>query len=99
KPALPIPSTQYSILNIHNTIKDFGRPSAGAPPLPIPNREVKPCRADGTGVTPGRVGRRPIPYSPYAFRRAGFFVVSSSKTLVSRLSNRAFETVLVDLTG
>ncbi|MCH6236170.1 hypothetical protein, partial [Cognataquiflexum rubidum] len=24
------------------------------------NREVKPCSADGTGVTPGRVGRRHI---------------------------------------
>ncbi len=34
------------------------RPGAGVPPLPIPNREVKPCSADGTGVTPGRVGRR-----------------------------------------
>ncbi len=38
----------------------FRRPSAGVPPLPIPNREVKPCSADGTGVTPGRVGRRHI---------------------------------------
>ena len=27
------------------------------PPLPIPNREVKPTRADGTAVTRGRVGR------------------------------------------
>jgi hypothetical protein len=30
------------------------------PPLPIPNREVKPASADGTGVTPGRVGRCPF---------------------------------------
>ena len=28
------------------------------PPLPIPNREVKPTRADGTAVKCGRVGRR-----------------------------------------
>lgn len=40
------------------------RPSAGVPPLPIPNREVKPCSADGTGVTPGRVGRRHIILKP-----------------------------------
>ena len=30
------------------------------PPLPIPNREVKPARANGTAVTGGRVGRCPI---------------------------------------
>ena len=30
----------------------------GAPPLPIPNREVKPARADGTAMQCGRVGRR-----------------------------------------
>src|SRR5690606_24002459 len=34
------------------------------PPLPIPNREVKPARADGTAVTGGRVGRRPILQKP-----------------------------------
>ena len=28
------------------------------PPLPIPNREVKPVHADGTAVTCGRVGSR-----------------------------------------
>ena len=32
--------------------------SCGAPPLPIPNREVKPARADGTAPQSGRVGRR-----------------------------------------
>ena len=30
----------------------------GVPPLPIPNREVKPARADGTDTPVGRVGRR-----------------------------------------
>lgn len=29
-------------------------------PLPIPNREVKPERADGTAMKCGRVGSRPI---------------------------------------
>jgi hypothetical protein len=47
------------------------RPSAGVPPLPIPNREVKPCSADGTGVTPGRVGRRHIIKKPAL--KAGFW--------------------------
>ena len=32
--------------------------SCGVPPLPIPNREVKPARADGTAMQCGRVGRR-----------------------------------------
>ena len=32
--------------------------SGGVPPLPIPNREVKPARADGTAMQCGRVGRR-----------------------------------------
>ena len=31
--------------------------SVGVPPLPLPNREVKPVRADGTAYS-GRVGRR-----------------------------------------
>ena len=30
----------------------------GDPPLPIPNREVKPACADGTAMQCGRVGRR-----------------------------------------
>ena len=29
-------------------------------PLPIPNREVKPERADGTAMKCGRVGSRPL---------------------------------------
>ena len=32
--------------------------SGGVPPLPIPNRAVKPARADGTAMQCGRVGRR-----------------------------------------
>jgi hypothetical protein len=49
------------------------RPSAGVPPLPIPNREVKPCSADGTGVTPGRVGRRHIITKSLQLIPEGFF--------------------------
>ena len=32
--------------------------SVGVPPLPIPNREVKPDSADGTALSCGRVGHR-----------------------------------------
>ena len=32
--------------------------SGGVPPLPIPNREVKPACADGTAMQCGRVGGR-----------------------------------------
>ena len=32
--------------------------SGGVPPLPIPNREVKPAIADGTAMQCGRVGSR-----------------------------------------
>ena len=38
--------------------KQSGGYSRGVPPLPIPNREVKPARADGTAPQCGRVGRR-----------------------------------------
>ena len=38
-------------------IKTFRCLYRWCPPLPIPNREVKPTRADGTAVTRGRVGR------------------------------------------
>ena len=31
---------------------------SGVPPLPIPNREVKPACADGTAMQCGRVGGR-----------------------------------------
>ena len=34
--------------------------SGGVPPLPIPNREVKPTCADGTAMQCGRVGSRPF---------------------------------------
>ena len=39
-------------------IQDSGGNSNGVPPLPIPNREVKPIHADGTAFSCGRVGSR-----------------------------------------
>ena len=38
--------------------KYFGGYCGGVPPLPIPNREVKPACADGTAMRCGRVGGR-----------------------------------------
>src|SRR5690606_19248877 len=42
-------------------------------PLPIPNRAVKPARADGTAVTGGRVGRCRSLYRAPAYICRGFF--------------------------
>ena len=52
----------------------MGGYSAGAPPLPIPNREVKPGRADGTAPQCGRVGRRPLFEERDALRRKSWGV-------------------------
>src|SRR5690349_6283060 len=43
-------------------------------PLPIPNREVKRTRADGTAVTRGRVGRCQILKQPCSIKLQGFLV-------------------------
>ena len=50
----------------------------GVPPLPIPNREVKPVCADGTAMQCGRVGSRLFYMEPpesWCFPEA-FFIVS-----------------------
>ena len=47
----------------------------GVPPLPIPNREVKPACADGTAMQCGRVGGRLFFWSSgSAMIRSSFFV-------------------------
>ena len=44
---------------IHHLAKRLsGGYCSGVPPLPIPNREVKPACADGTAMQCGRVGGR-----------------------------------------
>ena len=48
-------STEYSVPS--TKIMILGDYSDRVPPLPIPNREVKPISADGTALS-GRVGRR-----------------------------------------
>ena len=44
----------------------------GVPPLPIPNREVKPTYADGTAMQCGRVGSRLLFEKSEALRVAIF---------------------------
>ena len=41
----------------------------GVPPLPIPNREVKPTCADGTAMQCGRVGSRLLSMKSLRFRK------------------------------
>ena len=56
--------------------RQSGGYSPGVPPLPIPNREVKPRRADGTAPQCGRVGRRlfhTAVFQDYS-RKTAFFV-------------------------
>ena len=45
-----------SHLLLYGRKKLSGGYSGGVPPLPIPNREVKPAIADGTAMQCGRVG-------------------------------------------
>ena len=63
--------SQYSHLN-----KIFRCLYRRCPPLPIPNREVKPARADGTAVKCGRVGRCQILKKPFIVVMRGFLVFS-----------------------
>ena len=49
---------------------------SGVPPLPIPNREVKPACADGTAMQCGRVGGRHFSREALESKRLeGFFVL------------------------
>ena len=53
----------------------LGGYSGGVPPLPIPNREVKPACADGTAMQCGRVGSRLLfDESPVVIRLRGSFI-------------------------
>ena len=65
--SLYLQSEKFAISTISNlfrtnasneNIRNSGDHSVGVPPLPIPNREVKPNRADGTAFSCGRVGHR-----------------------------------------
>ena len=61
----------------------------GVPPLPIPNREVKPAGADGTAYS-GRVGRRRLRgqsfrVDPFFCARAGAHRVGICVPLIDRI--------------
>ena len=43
-----------------SAVKVNGGNSSGDPPLPIPNREVKPARAHDTAIPSGKVGSRQL---------------------------------------
>ena len=57
--------------------------SVGDPPLPIPNREVKPDSADGTAKICGRVGHRHFYEENFKQLRFSFFcvILSAAKDL------------------
>ena len=65
----------YNIVYIINTSIILGGYCVGVPPLPIPNREVKPDCADGTAMQCGRVGSCLFLNSPDYESSQGFFVV------------------------
>ena len=51
---------RFKCVSKSSCLRHYGGYSVGVPPRPIPNREVKPVRADGTAYS-GRVGsRRPF---------------------------------------
>ena len=65
--------------------------SGGVPPLPIPNREVKPACADGTAQQCGRAGSRPFYTRSRRVEQhrpaAPFFMPSSRCPAMSRPSH------------
>ena len=68
--------------------------SRGVPPLPIPNRAVKPARADGTAPQCGRVGRRRFSETSKinVFGVSLFYMVNTQRSIVN--SQRSTVTVL-----
>ena len=67
----------------HNPLS--GGYCGGVPPLPIPNREVKPTCADGTAMQCGRVGRRLLSMKSLRFRKISeAFLFSSCGSFSSR---------------
>ena len=69
--------------------------SVGDPPLPIPNREVKPVSADGTAKIRGRVGHRHfLARESFKQLRLSFFAVDppclSGPMVLRRWPSRKF---------
>ena len=75
----------------HNPLS--GGYCGGVPPLPIPNREVKPTCADGTAMQCGRVGRRLLSMKSLRFRKiseAFLFFFPAGFLLLRGLLHRIF---------
>ena len=51
---------KYIVNRLLSIIKILGWLLRQGPPLPIPNREVKPASADDTAIPSGKVGRRQL---------------------------------------
>ena len=78
------PSSPFSLLHSGQCpdMSYSGGFSPGVPPLPIPNREVKPGRADGTAPQCGRVGRRLLSGEPSRKRGGSCFCVPSPSSSI-----------------
>ena len=63
----------YTVIDLFSDIKAID--SVGDPPLPIPNREVKPVSADGTANIRGRVGHRHFYKEDFKKLRSSFFLL------------------------
>ena len=75
---------QFSFYIINSSLKRYlGGYSSGVPPLPIPNREVKPTRADGTALHRGRVGRRRFSREFIRMNRLSFCIYTPRKLISS----------------
>ena len=73
---------ERSYLGVFLSAKYCGGYSGGEPPLPIPNREVKPAIADGTAPPGGRVGSRGSSKAPSQIDLEPFFwFVQHERTL------------------
>ena len=60
-----------------------GADRAGGTPLPIPNREVKPCSADDTAIKCGKVGKRQDIIEKHSFNRmSAFFFYSTCASMI-----------------
>ena len=79
----------------HRAETNSGGFGPGVPPLPIPNREVKPGRADGTAPQCGRVGRRLLDGAPpHHFVEGSFFCSGFLCTFIIRISLQALPAFL-----
>ena len=86
---------QFSFYIINSSLKRYlGGYSSGVPPLPIPNREVKPTCADGTALHRGRVGRRRFSETSKisVFGVSLFYIVNSQRSTVNGLPSVFFLT-------